>query len=446
MPVDFSLLQPVRSPAPEMASIGNLLSAFAEQRMRQQQAQQQAEFQQRQFEAQQANIAADNARADQQLSLQQKEADQRQQAMQAKQADEERQAATKALPDIMAMAGDRPQEAQARAAGYGIGLKQQPVDMIDETNDVLADRVTPPKFDISIPHSPGVLSYDTGEQQRAQIAATDREKKRVDAAIAPLAGVIPYSGRVAPIAQAYAAIGAKPDEAIKAGIGSAQFAEAQAGSDRRAAQSQRKIEDTGARAEQRINQTALRGVKKDINDFVKETGLQELTKAYGEAGKALTLSKSASGPAQVAAVDAFIKSARGGSVTGQSFNATTSHLGGLLANLESAATAAKQGGYGAEVMGNLARSLQEVRQAIKDEVEPKRQSFVDKYYGSGEYDDVKGNVDNAYTGLFSGFGYKTDRHPGTTGIAPTGKTFTTGGDASGPKRKSPDDWVKEYSR
>lgn len=178
------------------------------------------------------------------------------------------------------------------------------------------------------------------------------------------------------------------------------------------------------------NQRALRELRGDIASWKTENGVRDLGKAYEEMSKAEKLAGSKSGAAQAAAVEGFIKSARGGAVTGASQNFMTTHMGGLLDGLETRLAAAKKGNYGVGQMASLNQAIRDAKDAIKAGVEERRQAYVDKYY-SGQYDDMKANVDNEYAGLFGQFGYKVQRQPGTHGVSITGHGYNERGGPGG---------------
>lgn len=184
--------------------------------------------------------------------------------------------------------------------------------------------------------------------------------------------------------------------------------------------------------DQRINQAAKKVLNSEVEKFSAQSGMRDLKKAYGQTIKADRLTEAGTGEGEAAAIDEFIKTARGGMVTGQSLGFSMAHLGGALTRLETAWDTLKTGQFSEQAMDNLTKSLEAAREGIKEEVEGIRQAFVSGFYSGGANDELKTNLDDHYDRLFSQFGYKAERQQGATGITPTGKRIGGGASAAPP--------------
>lgn len=411
MAIDWNLVQQQRPPGPELASITGLLGAIAEHRARQQQAAADQAFRERQFAAQQANTAVDNARADRQMSLQEQEHKDALEAAKAKLAREENDAAGKALPDVMGTSVDQPQIAQAKAAAAGIKMTANPRDMIDETTDVLDNRVTPPSYSFALPAGQ-VLQYDTGEQQRAQKAGIQRNLDTVRSAAAPLAN-IPYSPRVAPVAEALAMAGEKPGEAIGKGISSAQFAEAKADAERNARIAASK---NASSQELTAGRGAIGKLDTEAKDFERTYNIPKLNASLDSLRQAQHEMAADSKVGKFAAYESFLKGARGSAPTGYVMEEAQKHTGGLWDRFKNAIARADNGDYSPEVKRDIKRGIDASIAGLEAQLKAHEKNY-DRHFGNRLYDEVRGNVD-AWKGQI--FGTDTPASQGAA-ISPTGK-------------------------
>lgn len=464
MPIDFGILQPLRPPGAEIASITGLLSAFAERRQKQQQEAAEREFRERQFAAQQANIAADNARADQQFKQLQQQHQDAQAAAKAKADDEKAKLfAEKALgPAQSALRNNDLQGARLAVQPYGGDVTQdytageQASAAIADRRAAAADTFAPlepvgnllggipqiaqaaaaqptadearqmaPRYKIQAPVGPA-LDYSPMDAETGEQAGLARNTQRAVTAASQIQS--PYSPRILEAARAQAMAGATPEEAVTRGLASGQFGEQQAESTKRAAMVNARAReshgDLEKDREERRNLRAEAALNQEADKWAAQNGIKELNKAHGEASRALSLAGSSNGPAQVAAVEGFIKAARGGAVTAASQGFATKHLGGVLDSLEGAVEAAKSGKFAPGQMKNLQDGLKAAIGALNEELGAKRKRF-DSRFRSERYGEVQANVDDIAEGMFGGTGNEVMRKKGAKGISPTGKRYTS---------------------
>jgi hypothetical protein len=125
MAINWDSIGSVRSPAPEIASITGLLSAFAENREKQRMAAEARAMQEREFALRQQNIDADNARAAQELQLRRDQQEQAAAAAKAKAEQERDEKVRGALPGIRdALSAGEEGKAHMLAGPLGIGIGQ----------------------------------------------------------------------------------------------------------------------------------------------------------------------------------------------------------------------------------------------------------------------------------------------------------------------------------
>lgn len=267
--VDWGQLSTLPGPGAEIASISNMLGAFAENRQRQQQQAQARAMAERQFAAQQANIVEDNRRAQADLELRRQQEQRIVQAAKAEATQKQGEAFNEGLPAVQAalrnddlqgarmaaepLGGDVVEDyAHKEAAGEAQTARGQQMADFLVPYAGLGGLVFPPQAQALMPqmaaeptaeerasrykiHGPAgkVLDYSPYDAQQAEARAAAESRQRVETAAGGLQ--LPHGSRIAPVAGALAELGEKPDEALAKGIGSAQTAEIQGNTDRRAA-------------------------------------------------------------------------------------------------------------------------------------------------------------------------------------------------------------------
>lgn len=309
----------VGNPGAEIASISGMLGAIADSRARQQQEAAERAFRERQFAAQQANIAEDNRRAQEQLAMQaaqQKAAAERQAAEAKRQQSETFE--QKALPGAKAaLRNDDVQGARLALKPYGgdvtedtsgqeaaaaaqqqrqgaafdrVAAKVPQLGIFDLMTlpvqaSAHAQRAAAPtpeeqaqaqkRYRISGPVG-DVLDYSPTLANEAETRGFERNAGLVDRASQVAGGQ--FGGRAASAARAQALVGATPEEALTRGQASAQFAEGQAGSDRRAAMAGARtltVKPSQKKDDDRADATAFRGAR---DSWERNAGVHDLTK------------------------------------------------------------------------------------------------------------------------------------------------------------------------
>lgn len=449
--IDWSEINPQPAQAsPALASISSMLQAFGEKRAQAAQAEAARKQAEEHFRQQMAEKYADNARAEAwhkaELDFQQRQQAAAEAQRKAAAAEQQRKDAAAAYPTIQAMQATDPQGARNLAMLHGGEIVDKPqapppppplgglpreigLAMNMGTGDMQTNPMPAPPPPGQELHLAGrVLDLPTQQELEAtRVAAAKKRATDFAAQVGPSLSS-PYGAQA--LRETVAMMQAPtwdakedPFKALQARMQDLEHQQVTREGQRLAADRAGAGDGHKNTAE---NQRALRELRSDFQGWKSETGIKELGKAYEEMNKAESLAKSGAGPAQAAAVESFIKSARGGAVTGASQGFMTAHMGGMLDLLETKVEAAKKGKFGPGQMAELNRAIRDAKAAIKAGVEERRASFVDKYY-SGEYDDMKANVDNEYAGLFGQFGYKVQRGAGAKGVTVTGKKYNDPG-------------------
>ncbi len=423
----------IGNPGNEIASISNMLDSFAEARAKQQaQAQAQA-MAERQFQAQQANIKADNARADAQIQMQRDQYAQQQQAAKAKLEKESSDDAYKALPKVMAMAGDMPQAAQAEAQGAGIDMQPVKQDTIDETTALLDGAPMAAQYKFAMPAG-RVLDYDTGEPLRAKKNTLQRNVSQANEAIGPLAGSLPSGGRMAPVASALAAAGGTPEEAVKGAIGSAQFAEGQGGMDRRAAMATARAREIKPGQDTDDKRALANAAHALLNQELNREDYKKQINDARDTQKMIDMLQSPNAAAQKMATGIWAKQASGpGAVQQSERDEFVNNVGGKDMKLRKLALEWLGGGEVPEgqrkIFSDAATNIIQRHQAA--ELSSLQENVRDTF-ASHPNEAFHQYADWAANRVVSGI---------------TGGPKKSGGKASGGgQRKSKEDWVKEFSQ
>jgi hypothetical protein len=167
---------------------------------------------------------------------------------------------------------------------------------------------------------------------------------------------------------------------------------------------------------ERANKAALSSLDTSTARWAKTSGFEHMAKAYEEAERAL-VSLEANNPAGAAhALEKFVSVSRGGMATNAALALFQKHLSGWGGRVEGAVEEAKSGNLGPEKTENLRSALETVKQSLKDQIEAKRQSFVNSYF-TPAYGEMKGNVEDTYERLFGPLGYQTEYDPNARTIA-----------------------------
>lgn len=450
--IDWSAINPGPiQPNNTIGSIADMLQAFAERRDREKQAKMLHDQHEQHFQQQMAEKAVDNARADKyhadELGLQREQmgaTSAHRQAELAAAADKE---AAAAFPQIQAAqaAGDAT-GVQNLAALHGGQVIQKPpqqsplvglprelgLAMNMGSGDMATNPMSPPGQQIRL--AGRVLDLPSKDEMEATRAAAS--KQRADQFLAQVGPVANTANGQRALRETMAQMNSPtwdakedPFKSFQTRMQNLEGQDVTMSGHRMAAANAGAGEGHKETAE---NQRSLRELRTTVEVWKRDVGLKELSKTWEEANKAASMAKSTSGSAQAAAVEGFIKAARGGAVTGASQVFQQTHMGGLLDRLESKLTAAQNGGFSAGAMADLQKGVQEAKSVIKDAVEERRKAYVDTFY-SQEYGGTKANIDNDYASTFGHFGYKVDRHPGTPGISIQGKSYVDKGAQQAPE-------------
>lgn len=495
MAIDWNILQPIRGNAPEIASISNLLGAFAENRQRQQEAQRQREFQERQFAAQQANIAADNARADQQLQIQQ--AQQRAAAEHQRQEMERQKAETfaaKALPAAQAalrngdLQGGRlavqpyggditqdytrgeaadaaVQERKASAADlssamaplvpFGMALGGLPQALQANANasaqpTAEETRQMAPRYQISGPAGSTPFDFSPMEAEEGEKAARTRASSVAGEALSGLN--TPYSARVLETARARALAGGTPEEAAVAGMTAGQHAEDLASREKNARLS------AGQRAGTQADAATARAtslVERAVNDADRMVDWKGLVQMDNSLRSAIA---NATAPGSLPHKDAQIQLARvfrGTTPTEGEMHLLYNNLGGTMDKWDQFWAAAADGDLSDKQLAELRNAseiaFKEVNHRKERAIKGLRTKFNSPTYQMMTPQinaEIRARAETLGVDLPSDFLLSEE----AAGDGPVllgsrkGKGGKKAAGAAAKPRKSAEDWVKEYSQ
>jgi len=388
MAINWDSIGHVRSPAPEIASITGLLSAFAENREKQRMAAEARAMQEREFALRQQNIDADNARAAQELQLRRDQEARAAAAAKAKADAERDEEVRKGLPGVTgALAAG--EEGRARTLGepLGIGIDRSPeaknaplaqaargeefaasmgpptggstsfgrvldtgpyagIDTaVERAREIGRSAAAAPtddearaerSFQLKLPAGK-ILDYDPQEQRQAKELRASADATRVSGALGPEMG--------AAYAERLIKAGMSPEDAAKMAVGRVQHLEDQDNTNKRArmaaaragaAKSDRKIDDDRQQA------TAAAAL---LNQELGRENYKDIVGQYRDTQKMLDNLKSDNAAAQKLALGIWAKQASGpGAVQQAEREEFVNTVGGKTMAIRKAAMAWLDGG------------------------------------------------------------------------------------------------------
>lgn len=451
MPINWDLVTPAVQPNPagEVASMTELLGLIGERRAKDAQVKHAQDLAERQYLLNKRNLEEDNKRQREQMEAnRQYQKDQLEQAKNLKLMEVGegwQKQAREALPKIEEYAaGNQPGKMRDLATASRIGVEDVhtpaqedvlgplregmpgmpaliPQSSIPERN---AYRFTLPAMPPGLPPalmptSSSVLEYDPQEPDRAR--AIQAQKTREELAKMGTSGV-PYAQEAASVASAVAPLQKTEEEG-----GKTFLTERQRLADEAARKDRAEIMATGKASSEAhktrvANTTAWGKVKTDVDSFLRNERFKENTKDYDEAGKALRLIDSTA-PGQRAAMDNFIKNARGGMATGQFLAYMSKNMAGVWGGLLDKMESYNSGKLGAPSKEALRAAIVDTLEATKHEaIEPTREAFSQNFF-TPEYYPFKTNLEAKYKSLFGRYGYKLKSDPAAQGMTPTGEVL-----------------------
>lgn len=216
-----------------------------------------------------------------------------------------------------------------------------------------------------------------------------------------------------------------------------QFLETQANENMRAAMAATR---SASSHEDVAGSKGLTEFRRELKDFEQEHKMPDLQKKVQDLAAAKAMLDSGTGPGQLAAIEGFFRSAKGGQLTGFFLKAAQDHMSGMTGQVQSAIQKAQTGGFGERDLGVLRQVFETADAAERHQVLNNHNSFVHKFMNRTNYD-YKANAVAAYNDIFTPLGMPPVADEAAPGMTLSGKKIAP----TGPAAASPATGASPYN-